>query len=273
MVKNLYEYHLPDRNRKGLIIQINDGWGEIAPLPGFSRETLEDAKKESIKVLQENTQPTLPSVIFGFDCAKIPFISSPLKVPLCALHHPKPGCTTLKLKLGHLAIEEAIKLVKQYIKKYRLRLDCNRKWTLAQALLFARHFDPTDFEYLEEPVSVYADLIHFSKTTGLPIAVDESLREHSCLDIPTLKAAVIKPTLWGRIPSLPVPIVLSSSYESSLGILQIARLAKSEIAQGLDTFTPDFINPPIRIDNGHLVWASSKYPINIEQLCLIASVP
>jgi O-succinylbenzoate synthase len=273
MVKNLYEYHLPDRNRKGLILQINNGWGEIAPLPGFSKETLEDAKKEILAVLFVNKQPTLPSVIFGLSSAQMPFLSDPLKVPLCALHHPKPGCTTLKLKLGHLEVGEAVDLVKQYVGKYRLRLDCNRKWTLPEALHFASHFHSSDFEYLEEPVNTYADLVEFSIRTQFPIAVDESLREHSCTDIPTLKAAVIKPTLWGYIPSIPVPIVLSSSYESSLGILHIARLAKSEIAQGLDTFTPDFINPPIRIENGFLMWDPSKHLIDTTQLCLIATVP
>lgn len=273
MVKNLYEYHLKSRNRKGLILQIDDGWGEIAPLPGFSKETFDDAKKEILNVLLENRQRTLPSVIFGFSCAQKPFISTPLKVALCALHHPKPGCTTLKLKLGHLKVDEAIDLVKQYVGKYRLRLDFNRKWMLDQALVFAKSFLPTDFEYLEEPINTYEDLIRFSVLTQFPIAVDESLREHSCLNIPTLKFAVIKPMLWGLIPKLPIPLVLSSSYESSLGILQIAQLAEGEIPQGLDTFVPDFITPPLQIENGYLVWRPSKNPIDTTQLCLIATVP
>ena len=254
-------------------MQIDDGWGEIAPLPGISRETLTLAKEEILAVFQDNKKPTLPSVIFGLSSAEQPL--SPIKVPLSALHEPRPGCKTLKLKLGHLEIHEAIALVKQHMKKYRLRLDCNRKWPLAKALFFASHFCPTDFEYLEEPVDTYADLIYFSTLTQFPIAVDESLFEHSCLDIPTLKAAIIKPTLWGTIPHLPFPIVLSSAYESSLGILHIARLANPQkTAQGLDTFSPDFLTPPIRVKNGYLTWTPpSQNPIDTRQLCLIATVP
>lgn len=269
MVKRLYQYHLPERNREGLILQMEDAWGEIAPLPGFSRETLTEAKQEILDVLRDNKKPKLPSVLFGLSAQPL----TPVKVRLSALHHPKPGCTTLKLKLGHLSAIQAVDLVKQYVGKYRLRLDCNRKWSLSEALLFASHFRPTDFEYFEEPVETYSDLVRFSHQTQFPIAVDESLREHSCLDIPTLAAAVIKPTLWGGIPPLPFPSILSSSYESSLGILQIARLGNPETPQGLDTFTPDFLDPPIRIENGYLTWTPSKNPIDTKKLCLLAIAP
>ena len=269
MVKKLYQYLFAHRNREGLILQIDDEWGEIAPLPGWSLETFSEAKQEILDVLRENKKPTLPSVLFGLSTKPL----SPVKVRLSALNSPRTGCTTLKLKLGHLTIDQAVARVKQYVGKYRLRLDCNRKWTLSQALLFASHFCSTDFEYLEEPVDTYSDLIRFSLKTQFPIAVDESLRERSCLDIPTLTAAVIKPTLWGHIPKLSCPIVFSSAYESSLGILQIARFADHEIPQGLDTFSPDFLNPPISVENGYLTWTPSKNPIDTRQLCLIATVP
>ena len=256
----LYEYSL---KRKGLIIQIGDGWGEIAPLPGFSKETFEEAKQEALDVLFDKKTPTLPSVIFGFSSAKRPL--TPVRVPLCALHKPHSGCKTLKLKLGHLSVDEAIKLVKEYIGKYSLRLDFNQKWSLSQALSFARNFKKTDFEYLEEPVKEYEDLLYFSEETGFPIALDESRKL-----VPTVKALVVKPTLWGEIPKSDIPIVLSSSYESSLGILQIAALSNSNLPQGLDTFSPDFINPPIRVEDGYLTWTPSKNPVDTSKLCLIA---
>ncbi len=270
MVKRLYQYSLPGRNREGLLLQTEEGWGEIAPLPGFSLETLSQAKAEILDVLRFNKKPTLPSVLFGLSVKPL----SPIKVRLAALNNPKPDCGTLKLKLGHLSVDEGVALVKKYVGKYRLRLDCNRKWNLSQALLFVSYFHPSDFEYLEEPVDRYEDLVQFSDQTKFPIAVDESLRENSCLNIPTLAAAIIKPTLSGGVPLVPFPIILSSSYESSLGILQIAQLANPEIPQGLDTFSPDFLDPPLRIENGYLTWSpSSKTPIDIKQLCLLATVP
>lgn len=261
-MKRLYKY--TKANREGLLLQVDDEWGEIAPLPGWSKESLGQAQNEILQVLFENKQPTLPSVIFGLSTSAL----TPIRIPLCALHRPHDGCTTLKLKLGHLTVDDAIACVKQYVGKYRLRIDCNRKWTLLQALCFAKHFLPSDFEYWEEPVD---DLIQFSKMTNFPIALDETLREN--IDIPTAKFAVIKPTLTGVIPNISLPIVLSSSYESSIGILQIARLGNPKLAHGLDTFTPDYLNPPITVENGYLTWFPSKNPIDTSKLCLIASAP
>ncbi len=82
----LYRYSLPFRqplmfkgqrlvSREGLLVTINGQWGEIAPLPGFSTETVAAAEAESLACLAaikrgEKATPTLPSVQFGFDCAQ-----------------------------------------------------------------------------------------------------------------------------------------------------------------------------------------------------------
>ncbi len=269
---NLYEYNLKSRARQGLILQINDGFGEIAPLPGFSKETFEEAKQEILDVIYEKKTPLLPSVRFGLSCAQKSFPKSCF-VPLCSLHKPREETSTLKLKLGHLTVHQAIELVHQYVGKYRLRLDCNRAWSLSQAIFFTTHFAKSDFEYLEEPVQTYSDLVAFSNITEFPVAVDETLREEKNIRLPTLKAAIIKPTLWGEIPNLDIPIILSSSYESSVGIIHIANLVKNTLPQGLDTFSTDFLNPPIEVKHGHLFWETSPNPVDTRNLCLIASVP
>lgn len=275
MVAALYQYRF--KNREGLILEWNDGFGEIAPLPGFSRETLEDARAEILALLPnlDNAKPKFPSVQFGLLCASQPFSFLPLRIPLCALNHPRPNCPSLKLKLGHLPLDDAIAQTKQYVGRYRLRLDCNRAWNLDQALQFTSHFSPSDFEYLEEPLNCFSDLIRFSELTRFPIAVDESLRDSDYLQIPTLKAAIVKPTLMGTLPLLPshIPCVLSSSYETSLGILQIARLASGDVAQGLDTFSDDLLTSSLRVEDGHLLWIPSQPPIDFSKLCLIASAP
>ena len=271
MVARLYQYRFG--KREGLILQKNGGWGEIAPLPGFSRETLDEAREELLAILFSGAKATLPSVRFGLACASTPFSLEPLCVPLCALHRPRPGCAALKLKLGHLPIDDAIALVKSHLGKYLLRLDCNRAWSLEQALRFAQPFTPGDFDYLEEPVREFDDLLRFSSHTRFPIAVDESLRDSDYQKIATLKAAIVKPTLIGEIPNLPIPIVLSSSYETSLGILQIARHAPSSLPQGLDTFEDDLLIPPLRVENGFLAWSPSPNPIDTAKLCLIATAP
>lgn len=276
VVAKLFSYKT--QSREGLILQWNNGFGEIAPLPGYSKETLEEAKEEILRNLPNlpDAKPTLPSVQFGLFAASKPLSLNPLRVPISALNHPKLGCNTLKLKVKNLSLTEAIELVKKYLGKYRLRIDCNRSWTLSQALFFASHFSRTDFEYLEEPTQTFEELELFSKKTLFPIALDESLRENVPYgQIPTLQAFIVKPTLMGIIPKLPpeIPVVFSSSYESSLGLLQIARLASGTIPHGLDTVSDDFLIPPLRIENGYLTWNPSPNPINFSKLCLIATAP
>lgn len=260
----LYAYRL---QREGLILESAIGWGEIAPLPGFSRETLEEARAEIIAFLETGKKPKLPSVQFGLASALQPFSLKPLRVPLCALKVPRPGFSSLKLKLKEVSVEQAVIQARALKDRFRLRLDCNRAWTLEQALEFASHFKPDDFEYLEEPVA--SGLAEFSRRTGFPIAVDESLRNGSYKEIPTVKAAIVKPTLMGGVPKLDLPIVLSSSFETSLGILQIARLAQNDLPQGLDTFQEDLLQPPLKRENGYVSWEGSRTPINTTKLCRI----
>ena len=82
----LYRYQLPftqpltfhgkvEVAREGLLVRVDKGWGEISPLPGFSKETLAEAQAEALACLEQLAQgqpiaPLLPSVQFGFDCAR-----------------------------------------------------------------------------------------------------------------------------------------------------------------------------------------------------------
>ncbi len=92
---HLYRYSIPVdsqvvlrnrflKKREGLLVQIkcgeHEGWGEIAPLPEFSEETLEQAQQQTALWLKnwdqarsQNQKLTLdglyPSVAFGLSCA------------------------------------------------------------------------------------------------------------------------------------------------------------------------------------------------------------
>ena len=266
MVIRLYQYKFP--YREGLILQINNSYGEIAPLPKFSKETLDEARAETLNWIRTGETPTLPSVRWGIACAQTPLQS--VHLPLCALNQPRLGFSTLKLKLGHLPLHDAIALVKHHYRNYTLRLDCNRAWTLAQALEFASHFKPADFAYLEEPVRTFDELIRFSETTHFPIAVDEHI--HSDLSqLPSLTTVVVKPTLVGHIPKiLPhLNLVLSSSHETGLGLLHIARSATNTLPIGLDTYRHDILTSPIDCSNGFFSWKLTHPPIDVSQLCAL----
>lgn len=266
MLIRLYQYKLP--TREGLILQLDEGFGEIAPLPGFSKETLAEARTEIAQWMRNGLEPTLPSVRWGIECAKQPLKS--VHLPLCALG-AKEGFTTVKLKLGRLPLQEAISLTKKHMRQFHLRLDCNRAWNLAQALEFASHFKIADFDYLEEPVQTFEELVQFSNKTGFPIAVDESIH-CDWSRIPTLKAVVVKPMVVGGIPHIPphLDLVLSSSYESGLGLLHIANRATKALPIGLDTVLPDdILHQPIRCASGFFSWSSSHPPIDMSKLCAL----
>jgi O-succinylbenzoate synthase len=268
MVK-VYQYSLPwnGTSREGLILQIGEGFGEIAPLPNWSRETFDEAKDELFSWIRLGQEPTLPSVRWGIECAKRPLNS--VDLPLCALG-PKKGFSTIKLKLGHLCVQDAIELVKNHLGHSTLRLDCNRAWSLQEALEFSSHFKKEDFAYIEEPVQNFEELIEFSKKTEFPIAVDESI---SCdlTKLPTLKAIVVKPTLVGFIPKDP-RVVLSSSYESGLGLLHIANSASKTVAIGLDTYTSFqdcLLQTPISTSLGRFSWKKSTPLLRLDKLCAL----
>lgn len=81
----LYRYSLPltqpltfhektIHNREGLLVHWAGIWSEIAPLPGFSKESLDEAEAETLAYLQAASagKPLpdirMPSVQFGLDC-------------------------------------------------------------------------------------------------------------------------------------------------------------------------------------------------------------
>lgn len=271
MSYSLFEYVHPTKNKKGIIVQKGSCFGDISPLPNWSEESFEEALEETIEVLTNQKKPKFPSVRFGLSCLNQPL--TPFAVNLCALNQPKPGCKSLKLKLGNLNLSEAINLVLEYKSHFKLRLDFNQKWDFEKLMAFVNNFSKEDFEYLEDPTQTIQELYKFSEITKFPIAIDDFYRKNLDTKIPHLKAIVIKPTLSNPNVTLPVPVILSSCYESSLGIAHIANLAQNNLCQGLDTFYDDFLSPPLYVKEGKLIWEGSKNPIIKEKLCHITTVP
>lgn len=239
----IYRYRRP--NREGLILETEEGLGEIAPLPGLSRETLQEAEEE----LLFSKHPRLPSVLFGIACAQIPFPSRPLPIRLAGLNRP-PNSGYAAYKLKAKSPQETLSFCRPYLGS-RLRLDCNQKWTFEEALFFTSHFSLSDFEYLEEPIDDPSRLLEFAQLTGYTIAQDESLLTHGLLQgaIP-----IVKPTLHGGLFDAPYQ-VLSSAYESGIGLLHIARLSAlwPDTPLGIDTFSHEE-DPllPLEIKDGFL---------------------
>ena len=255
------------KTRDGLLVRLEEngaqGWGEIAPLPGFSAESLEEATDAALAWLNGWRQgtdaalPDLPSVAFGLSCAQaelsgaLPNAADYRAAPFCtgdpdelfALLSAMPGEKVAKIKVGlYEAVRDGmvVNLLLEAIPDLSLRLDANRGWTPLKAEQFARYVNP-DYRpriaFLEEPCKTREQSRAFAAQTGIAIAWDESLREADFVmqAEPGLSAVVIKPTLTGSLARVREQVaaahaqgltaVISSSIESSLGLTQLARIA------------------------------------------------
>ncbi|HHK9913675.1 o-succinylbenzoate synthase [uncultured Enterobacter sp.] len=255
------------KTRDGFCVHLRqgerEGWGEIAPLPGFSLETLDEAQAALMAWTHEWREgedpalPDVPSVAFGISCAlaeldgSLPEAANYRAAPLCtgdpdelfALLSAMPGEKVAKIKVGlYEAVRDGmvVNLLLEAIPDLYLRLDANRAWTPLRAQQFAKYVNPTyrnRIAFLEEPCKTRDDSRAFARETGIAIAWDESLREadFAFAAEPGVRAVVIKPTLTGSLDKVREQVaaahaagltaVISSSIESSLGLTQLARIA------------------------------------------------
>lgn len=304
--------HCRPKTRTGLLVALrNDhdavGWGDIAPLPGFSREDIDQAIQAATDLLSgipaadssglaAMAQQSFPSVAFGIESAlyslralqlwpgrtgseSVPvngLLSGSLEeVESGARRLMDAGYRTLKLKVGRNSIEEDLEKVAAVRRwadsSVRLRLDANQAWNLDEAIEFGRAARKYEIEHMEEPLRDSARLEDFYRGCGVAYALDESLRTMNPADVGArlgLAALILKPTLLGgmekslqfvrRALELDLVPVLSSSFESSVGLFALADMAAAvapETACGLGTaawFAEDLLDFPIPIEQGRM---------------------
>ena len=313
-------------SREGLIVRLVDddgheGLGEIAPLPGFSREKLPDAESQARLVLDEINVRDWPDAIFdkweesellarvdglyhsvscGISSALLGLMSSYRNIPLHKLIDPTAvdniyinallsgtddeildraarlkdlGFRAAKLKVGFRSVAEDVQLVRNVRQAFppsaTLRLDANRRCTIEQANEFLAQIKNIDIEYLEESVNNLRRLPELASISDVPIALDESLPQYFATGMQSRylpKAIVVKPTLvggWGRCLKFrdwarerKIKIVISSSFESAVGLRVLAFLAavvSGGTPCGLDTsswFRTDLIEGGLPISMG-----------------------
>lgn len=285
----IYHYSLPCNSglilkgkllteREGLLIRLNEegreGWGEIAPLAGFSQETLVQAEQQ-LRLWQQKWQAGIdvelntlfPSVAFGISMAcyelsgQLTTLTDFCTVPLCT----ESSITTLKrlngkslakLKIGRYSPEQDGQHASRLLTArpdLRLRLDANRAWSLEQAGIFAQQLtnqQRKQIEFIEEPCLTPAESLIFAEQHGIAIAWDESTREMDfrLAPSPYLAALILKPTLLGSVQrclsliqqanQYGIQTVISSSLESSLALTQLSCFATQHTPHsvaGLDT--------------------------------------
>lgn len=297
----LYRYTLdykpPFSKRSGLLLRIFDyhapgwgktqRWGEIAPLPGRSQETLAEAEEQILAIMRgEKPQYVYPSIHFALYCVQNP--PPPTSIPLSALLAGTPeqiiikareavtqGYTSAKIKISGMLFETAVDLIEQLRPLFRLRVDANRAFSFKDAMKLCEKCGAHGLDYIEEPTYELDRLEEFC----YPFALDESLLEMKTLPVnPYFKALIWKPSVMHRDAILPLAtnkeVILSSACESGIGMLGLASYAatlKKVHPVGLDTYR--FLNDDVLyskhdFSKGHFLPVTMY--VNLNQLKEIA---
>ena len=235
------------KSRQGLVLElkVNDDingvgylYGEAAPLPDFSNESIDGACEQlgsiAAALIGQMLEPesfncdewaetmVSPSVAFALESAiALPALQAAMdetELPVAPL---LTGSTsdmlerirswsaywpeTFKLKVGRGELKSDIYRVKQLLEalpeQVCLRLDANRRWSLQQSVEFVNKIDATRISYIEEPVKDSEDCQAFYQQTRMPFALDETVQNPDYEFVPEagLAAVIIKPTLVGGI--------------------------------------------------------------------------
>ncbi|WNO09381.1 o-succinylbenzoate synthase [Teredinibacter sp. KSP-S5-2] len=249
------------QSRQGLILAArtpDDKFylSEIAPLPGFSKESLSHCQTQLLQLklinLFNSTENLFPSVRYGVETLQYQLqhtidtevLAKCSATDVCQLYHNPsitgetipPTSTSVKVKIGRAPIEQEKaqiqKLIRQISAKQRLRLDANQSWTLEEAISFFDQLNLSKIECVEEPLRNFSDYSALQQRFPVPIALDESLRDdtyqrQTLLNTIGLTHLVIKPMLIGLQSSLSwiehakhsqLKVILSSSFESNISL-------------------------------------------------------
>ncbi|WP_424405361.1 o-succinylbenzoate synthase [Pasteurella sp. PK-2025] len=291
----LYQYAIPVdsqvilrnrflKKREGLLVKVccddAEGWGEIAPLPEFSQEDLEQAKQQALSWLKTwceagSGSPKLPldhlypSVAFGLSCALAEMkgllneAGNYQVAPLCygdpdelyASLDQMPGEKVAKIKVGmYEANRDGLiaDMLLEAIPDLALRLDANRSWTPAKAQMFAKYVKPEHrqrIQFLEEPCKTPAESLQFAEETGIAIAWDETVREAEFQQNPPhffhpmVKAIVIKPTLVGSLQRC-VALIEQAQARGVKAVISSSiesSLGLTQLARIAQQYTPDSV--------------------------------
>ncbi len=238
------------REREGVLVRLSDesglgGLGEIAPLPGWGSETLDDAlcfcaaMPSTIDATHIRSIPThLPACTFAlesaWDAARQPAAPSPVReLSVAALLPAGPGAveaaaaarqsgyTTMKWKVGVGAPDAEIALLPRVLSELphggRLRVDANCAWDLPTARRWLRACEGCPVEFVEQPFPVGHEqpIFELASEYSTRLALDESVARtddlRRWLDFGWPGIYVIKPSLAGSPRRL---LQLLESYEA-----------------------------------------------------------
>jgi len=277
-----FRYSLPVAGggiREGILIRLENsvgvvGWGDAAPLPGWSAETLDDVIAAIRSGESEAQAPS--SLVCAIEAARCSLQKYEIwssrcdHLPLNALldgsfqemleragSAVEKGCQCFKIKVAGISLNDLPSLLRRISAladgQCRFRIDPNRAWEFDVTLRVAEMLKEYPVDYFEEPLRDSSKLPDLIKSCLVGIALDETLREISPSELGAFKGAsalVLKPTLMGGFnvcrdfaeagALLGMASVVSACYESGVGIYALGRFSLTlphSAAAGLDTYS------------------------------------
>ena len=230
----------PVAERRGIILrwQLEDArsiFSEMAPLPGFSPETLAECRQAcqawlgndpAVRIVDNiapvSLEPLPAAARFAIEAGRLQLLYElPPVAPiqLCSLIDPSlqnesvgwdpatsglpAEMSCLKVKVGRQSVAADmadLSLLDNHLPGHvKLRLDANRAWSLAQAQQVCNAIPAQRIDYVEEPLVPESSYADWANAVDVPFAWDETLRENPAVNLltPGLAALVVKPMLTG----------------------------------------------------------------------------
>jgi O-succinylbenzoate synthase len=249
------------RDRSGILLKLfgavgQVAYGEIAPVPWFGSEAIEQAVEVCAQMPRQLSQAAIeaipanyPACQFGFESAWAALTpNGPLPQPFpmsgllpagsAALTAWKPlwlaGYRTFKWKIATAAPAQELAWLRELLQTLppgsQVRLDANGGLTLNQAEQWLEVCDRYTIEYLEQPLPIaqFEAMLHLQTHCKTPIALDESVATlpqlQHCIAKGWPSVVVIKPAIVGSPAQLrqfcqnhAIDAVFSSVFETAIG--------------------------------------------------------
>jgi len=244
-------------HREGVRIKLTwencSGYGEAAPLIGFSTETLNEVnyalegfhqaitgvifdKEEFLSIAEVHTEGN-PAARFAIETAIYDLQAKKDGLPLATylnpnanseiaingiagIHMPDDGYKVIKGKVGFRNLFDEIEQMEQLTEFFGnnilFRLDANGSFDLPRAIRFCKAMETFNIDFIEQPLPAdnLEDLEELTYHTEIPIAVDESLTDfNSAEGIIVAQAAHV----------FVIKPMVSGGFRESKKIIQLAR--------------------------------------------------
>lgn len=253
--------------REGMLIKGPSGWGEFAPFDDYSDVAAGRWLTSAIEAAFGQWPTPVRSEIEVN--AIIPAVDASDAAGLTREAVLDRGCRTIKVKVGSPVLgddEARVATVRDVLDTVlgkgagAIRIDANAAWDVPTAARALRRLAAYDLEYVEQPCRTRDELRELRGMVDVRFAADEVIRTSdtpvtSVADIADV--AVLKPATLGgvavtlaRVQELDVPVVISGSLDSSVGLetalAAAAALPELPFASGLGTgalFAADLTAP------------------------------